>query len=312
MPSARPTSSKRFVNSFALFVLAIAVLVVGQASWRSSRRVSARAVPRRSAEPVGAISMLAPHLYVISGGGCNTAMFVTAAGVVLVDPKYAESWPAVQAQIATITDKPIAYVINTHAHPDHTEANRVLPADVTLVMHENAVRHVTGSIPTSAVTRLETYTTRLTLFSGEEAVDLYHFGPAHTDGDTFVVFRSARVMHAGDVFAARSTPIINHASGGNGVTFADVVKHAAHIPQVDRVITGHGPVVPWSDFVLFADLNRRLLEHVRSHMHVGADKAAVFRSFTWSPQFSGFERARAFDTMDEIDRSLRPWWQRVW
>src|SRR2546426_293139 len=48
-----------------------------------------------------------------------------------------------------------------------------------------------------------TFKDRTTLFSGKDAVDLYYFGAAHTNGDIFVVFRDAHVMHAGDVFARK-------------------------------------------------------------------------------------------------------------
>ena len=41
------------------------------------------------------------------------------------------------------------------------------------------------------------------MLAGKEAIDLYYFGRAHTNGDTFVVFRALRVMHAGDIVPAQ-------------------------------------------------------------------------------------------------------------
>ena len=49
----------------------------------------------------------------------------------------------------------------------------------------------------------------MTLLSGNDSIDLYYFGAAHTNGDTFVVFRNARVMHAGDAFANKGQPLID-------------------------------------------------------------------------------------------------------
>src|SRR5690606_5133611 len=99
-----------------------------------------------------------------------------------------------------------------------------------------------------------TFQDKLTLFSGDESVDLYYFGPGHTNGDAFVVFRNARVMHSGDIFATKGLPLLDVNNGGSGVAIADsLTKAVAGIPNVDRVITGHSDVFPWQDFVDYAE-----------------------------------------------------------
>jgi glyoxylase-like metal-dependent hydrolase (beta-lactamase superfamily II) len=54
-----------------------------------------------------------------------------------------------------------------------------------------------------------TFKDKLTLFSGTDQIDLYHFGRGHTNGDTFVVFPAARAMHAGDMFPRQQMPFID-------------------------------------------------------------------------------------------------------
>ena len=68
----------------------------------------------------------------------------------------------------------------------------------------------------------------MTVLGGNDAIDLYYFGPAHTNGDTFVVFRNLRVMHSGDAFAAKGTPLIDANNGGSGV---DLSRDASPRPR---------------------------------------------------------------------------------
>src|SRR5690606_2384230 len=115
-----------------------------------------------------------------------------------------------------------------------------------------------------------TFEDTLTLFSGPESVDLYYFGPGHTDGDAFVVFRDARVMHSGDIFATKGLPFLDVNNGGSGVGIADTLTRAADaIENVDRVITGHTDTLEWQDFVDYAEFNRLFLEHARTSRAAG-------------------------------------------
>jgi cyclase len=84
-----------------------------------------------------------------------------------------------------------------------------------------------------------------------EAVDLYFFGPAHTGGDTFVVFRNARVMAAGDVAPATGTPIIDPDNGGSGIQWGQTIaKAAAGIKNVEAVTRGHtSQTDTWAGFI---------------------------------------------------------------
>ena len=106
----------------------------------------------------------------------------------------------------------------------------------------------------------KTYTDKMTVLGGNEAIDLYHFGPAHTNGDTFVVFRNLKVMHSGDVFATKGTPFIDRNNGGNGVTYPETLaKAAAGITGVETVIPGHSAVTTWAAFVEYGDFMKALV-----------------------------------------------------
>ena len=181
---------------------------------------------------VAAIEKVKDNLYMVTGGGGNTAVFVTANGVVLVDTKLADWGQPIMDQVKTVTDKPVTHIINTHTHGDHVGSNDFFPASVEIVAHANVTTSM-QKMPQFADPAKKhafpdkTYTDKLTVLGGNEAIDLYHFGPAHTNGDTFVVFRALQVMHAGDVFPMKGTPFIDRNNGGNGVTYPETIAKAA-------------------------------------------------------------------------------------
>jgi glyoxylase-like metal-dependent hydrolase (beta-lactamase superfamily II) len=259
--------------------------------------VSAQQVPAPAAgrgggnfPPVGAPEKVANNLYMLPGQGGNTAVWVTSAGVLLVDTKLVNNGQAILDQVKKVTDKPITHIINTHSHADHNGSNAFFPPAVEIVAQEKGIPRVQAQfagnkqgIPDRG------YRDTLTLFSGPERVDLYHFGAAHTDNDTYVVFRNARVMHTGDTFASKAPPFIDRDSGGSGIAFPDTLAKAAkEIDNVDRVIPGHSAVMTWQDFVDWGEYNRRFLDHARASMKAGKSAEDAAKEFAPGEKFKGY------------------------
>ena len=74
------------------------------------------------------IEKVKDNLYMISGAGggntgSNTAVYLAANGVVLVDTKYANYGQPILDQVKTVTNKPVTHIINTHTHGDHVGSN---------------------------------------------------------------------------------------------------------------------------------------------------------------------------------------------
>ncbi len=303
---------KRLVVLVAVGTAIVAVGLVGRVWWKSRRLVVPPPASGAQRPAVGTIYGVSENLYVVPGGGGNTAVFVTAGGVILVDTKYAERYEAMLDQVRTVTSKPILNVINTHIHTDHTGGNSHVPSSVDIIMQANAARSMEklGTGDFKPARPLHTYKDKLTLLSGQDAVDLYYFGPAHTDGDTFVVFRSAGVMHAGDVFPDKTAPIINAPWGGSGLTYeATIARAATEISGVSRVITGHGPVYSWDDFVDYGEYMRILLDGARSGRRSGKRPHQVVQGLTLPAKFKDYEPGRLDATLVEIYNGLTPWWQ---
>jgi glyoxylase-like metal-dependent hydrolase (beta-lactamase superfamily II) len=126
-----------------------------------------------------------------------------------------------------------------------------------------------------------TYKDRLTLLSGNDAIDLFHFGRAHTDGDTFVLFRNARVLHTGDAFANRGQPNIDLANGGSGIAYPDTLaKAASTIKGVDTIIAGHNAdLLKHQDLVNQAEFTGLMLAKAREASKAGKTAEEAMKEF---------------------------------
>lgn len=195
------------------------------------------------------------NLFVMTGSGGNTAVFVRGDGVVLVDTKLANDGQRILDQIRTVTDKPVTHILNTHTHADHVGSNSFFPASVEIVAHENTAGNMARMDAFKSAAAQHglpdrSFKAQMALFSGRDAIDLYYFGAAHTGGDAFIVFRELRVMHAGDVFLGLDPPTVDVKNGGSEAAYSQTLANAAAgIGDVDTVIPGHGAVTTWQAFV---------------------------------------------------------------
>ena len=68
------------------------------------------------------------NVYALFGAGGNTTVQIGTAGVLVVDSQYAQMSDKLLAAIRTLSERPIRYIINTHAHGDHIGGNEALIA----------------------------------------------------------------------------------------------------------------------------------------------------------------------------------------
>ncbi len=261
--------------------------------------ISAR--QQRQRAQIGLIAKVKDNLYVIKNSdptdrstftGGNVAVFVTEAGVVLVDTKLAGYGQDILLQVRSVTPKPVTMIINTHTHNDHTGSNTEFAATVEYVAHENTKANLSRET-CAPVTNCQsfkgenakflpkrTFKDKLTLGAGRDQIDLFYFGRGHTNGDTWVVFPAVRTMHTGDMFQRKNMPFIDYEnSGGSAVEFASTQSRAiATIKNVDTIIPGHfNGIMTWDDFKQGVAFYADFLSSVQKSMKEGrsAEQAAV-------------------------------------
>jgi glyoxylase-like metal-dependent hydrolase (beta-lactamase superfamily II) len=151
-----------------------------------------------------------------------------------------------------------------------------------------------------------TYTDRLSLFSGNDRVELYYFGPGHTSGDTFVYYPSVRVLQTGDMFAWRDAPLLDRANGGSGVEFPRTLgKMLASVKDVDAVIPGHSPVAARKDVEEYQRFTADLLASVQEAIKAGrtADEAAA--SINLTDKYKDYKSERMKAAVEAIYAELK-------
>ena len=240
------------------------------------------------------IEKLKDNLFVLRGGGGNTAAFITATGVIVVDTKDPGWGQPILDGIKTLTNKPVTMIVNTHTHGDHVSGNVEFPASVEVVTHEHAKTNMQpmNIFKTSNGKGLptRTFTDRLPLGQGADRIDLYYFGRGHTNGDTWIVFPSLRTLHAGDIFARKGIPFLDGNNGGSGVAIADTLQKARDtIRNVDTIITGHSTQMTWSDLNEYARFNREFLAEVRAARKAGKTVEEFAASWTIPAKYVGYQ-----------------------
>ena len=198
---------------------------------------------------------LGDNVYMLEGQGGNITVALARDGIIMVDGQFAPLHDKIKVAIATISNLPVKYLINTHFHGDHTGGNEPFAKDgVTIVAQENVRKRLaagttnglTGAnTPPAAQGALpvDTYTNFSKVRLPGRVADLRHIANAHTDGDTYVWFKTANVLSTGDTFTNGRYPNIDFADGGNikgMIAAADTYLQMTNAKS--RIVPGHGPI----------------------------------------------------------------------
>ncbi len=252
------------------------------------------------------IEKVKDNLYMITGSdptdrsafaGGNTGVFVTAAGVIVVDTKLAGWGQVILDKIKTVTDKPVITIINSHTHGDHTGSNSMFPATVEIVAHENTKANMEKMDAfkgdNAKFLPKKTYKDKMALGSGKDRIDLYYFGPAHTNGDTWIVYPALRVMQTGDIFAWKDAPLLDRNNGGSGLEYAATLgKALATVRDVDTLIVGHSPLRTVPDLKEYQQFMTDLVAAARQAKSAGKSVDDATASIDLSAKYKDYKKDR--------------------
>ena len=198
---------------------------------------------------------VAGSFYYLEGAGGNIGLSVGEDGVVMIDDQFAPLTDKILAAISQLNSGEIRFLINTHVHGDHTGGNENMGKRGVLILARDEVRvRLSEQSPKEALPVL-TYSDTITIHLNGEEVHAFSVPPAHTDGDTFIHFRTSDVIHTGDVFRTTAFPVIDTNNGGtlNG-TLAALGRLIGIAGPGTKIVPGHGVVSNRMDVIGFRDM----------------------------------------------------------
>jgi cyclase len=252
--------------------------------------------PLRAAEPDnGGLEVVKarPNFYMIAGAGSNIGVSIGVDGVVLVDTGTEGASDRVLAEIKKLTNLPIRYIINTGSDADHVSGNAKLAkagltiftnalgntnfanamtngGGASILAHDSVLRRMSAPTGKASAFPVETwpteafYTPRKSIRMNDEAIETMYEPAAHSDSDSFVMFRKSDVVAAGDIFDMTRFPVIDVAKGGSVQGEIDALNRLIDLavppgPFIYEgvgtyVIPGHGRLCEQLDVVNYRDM----------------------------------------------------------
>jgi glyoxylase-like metal-dependent hydrolase (beta-lactamase superfamily II) len=235
------------------------------------------------------------NVWMINAGSVNVAAQIGDQGVLLVDTGTEAAADAILAEVRRLAgDKPIRYIVNTHAHRDHTGGNaKIAAAGKSIISGNFAAQAGAGAANAAKILAYEQtqilmleagplavpeagrptdtfFVEKDAFYFNDEAVELLHQPDAHTSGDVLVHFRKSDVIAAGDVYINTTFPVIDRDHGGS---YAGILAALNRIIDItvprDKeeggtyVIPGHGRLADEADVVDYRDMATIVRDRLR-------------------------------------------------
>jgi cyclase len=292
--------------------LVILAVIVGLGTTLAAFQAPAQApAPAPTAAQLDVVK-LKDNLFVITSSapgnpatfsGGNVSVFITDAGVTLVDTKLAAWGPALLDKVKSITPKPVTTIIATHTHGDHT-GNVDKFGKVEIIAHENTKANM-AKMPAFTGFQAQflpskTYATTLTHGKGKDEIQLRYFGPAHTSGDSVIVFPALRIAQMGDMFAWKDAPLCDRNNGGSCVAYSKTVSAAAaSLKNIDIVIPGHSAMMKVSDVAEYGRFMADMVASAQASQKAGKSVDEAFAAFSVA-KYPGYKNERVKTAIEII------------
>ena len=258
------------------------------------------------------VQKLKDNLFVLTGGGGNTTVFVQSNGITVVDTKNPGWGAPILAKIQELSPKPVTTIINTHTHGDHVSGNVEFPATVDIVVQENTAANMKAMKPVTGLSKpgvppapnifdqnggkglpKRTFKDRMTLFKGPDQIELYYLGRGHTNGDAWVLFPTLRVVTAGDIVSGKNLPLLDANNGGSGLEIGNTIAkaHSTFSKLADTVVTGHSTNMSMPELQEYATFNNEFAASVREAKKAGKGVAEIAKTWTMPAKYQGYAPA---------------------
>ncbi len=267
------------------------------------------------ADPSYKIKMLTDSIGIFTESGGTILFVINKKGIIVVDAQFPESAKHCISEIKLKTSKQFTLLINTHHHSDHTAGNiafKDLLSDI--VAHQNSLTNQKKSAEKNKketdqlypnITYANTWSKK---FAGEK-VTLHYFGKGHTDGDSFVHFEKANIVHVGDLVFNRKYPYIDKSAGANIGEWIKILGEATQkFDDKATFICGHAAegydvIITKADINAFKNYLTNLLKLATVSYSKGMSREDFYKitEIPGSPEWKG----------EGIKRSLEAAWEEV-
>ena len=245
----------------------------------------------------------------------NAGIIIGDEGVMIIDslrmPSFARD---LKDDVKLITDKPIKYVLDTHAHWDHSWGNEEFP-DSTIIGHKNCYLEMTdpdwnsewrskitsSNDPWSSEADLVnitppnlTFETSMSIYIGGRELEILHLGKAHTSGDIFIHVPSEKLVFTGDVIQKERVPYLGDSYPND---WLDTDDRVSELP-INKFVSGHGDIGNHDDLMEARAFIHTLVGETKNTIKDGKGKDEA-QNQVIDCMTSRFSNWVGFDTMDE-------------
>ena len=258
---------------------------------------------------------LGSGVQMLMGQGGNLAISTGDDGLFLIDDQYVTNAQVNLAKIEELAKGKPKYLINTHWHFDHAGGNEVFgAAGATIFASDNVRKRLTGEVKSDSrgapkvpaahvALPVVTFTTGIDFHLNNQTIRAIRAPlPAHTDGDTFIYFVEADILHTGDTYMKNFYPFVDTGSGGTQAGFiAALTKILEVTGPKTRYIPGHGELATRADIEAALAMHKGARAAVEALVKAGKtleETLAAKPLAPWTPRFgAGFINEAAYTTV---------------
>ena len=180
-----------------------------------------------------------------TGRGGTIGWLDNSDALVAIDAQFPDTAERCVNGLKARGSKSMDLLVNSHHHNDHTAGNEVFAGFTNhIIAHERVPdyqRAANANSETEPRVADQWFSTRWSGDFGDETLHLFHFGAAHTGGDTISFFEQAQVAHLGDLVFNRAYPYIDPKSGASVRNWVSVLNQIIEeLPKETLYIFGHG------------------------------------------------------------------------
>ena len=247
------------------------------------------------------ITMLTDDIGIFTEKGGTIAFHFSKDGITVIDAQFPDTAPHLIAELKKMKDEPFRLLINTHHHGDHTSGN-IAFKDITsrVLAHKNSLinqQHVAIANKNEDKQYFpnQTFEKDWSEDIGKEKITLYYYGAGHTNGDAFIHFENANIVHVGDLVFNRRHPFVDRSAGANMKSWISVLDTA--LKKFDKntlYVCGHSgenyEVKGSKEMLLsFRDYLGNVLSFVEREIKAGKTKDQILTAteIPGSPEWKG-------------------------